>query len=262
VNREITEYVPVECLTTDPQVRKHFDDRSITGLAISLQQEGMQNAIRARRAGDKLIITCGERRWRAAIKAGLKEVPVIIDKGPKDDAAIICAQLVENVQRCDLLPLEMAEALGRLKSETGWTAMEIGRRLGLSNGMISKYLALLTLPERVKEDLHQGKIALSTAYELAKVSDPAKQAELADAAAQGNLKRDDVKSAARRIRIAAKPKEKRPTFRIKIAAGDKGTLSLSGPKVPLKLFISSLEELLARAREAEQQGTEFSAFAT
>jgi ParB family chromosome partitioning protein len=260
VTPEAIEYVPVDRLATNPQVRKHFDDRSITGLAISLQHQGMQNPIRARRAGDALIVTCGERRWRAAIKAGLKHVPVIIEQGPQDDTAVICAQVVENVQRCDLLPLEMAEALDRLKSATGWTATEIGRRIGLSNGMVSKYLALNTLPETVKAQLRQGKIALSTAYELAKLADPAKQTELAEAAASGALKRDDVKAAARRKRTTSTPKEKKPRFHLKMYASDEASLSVNGTKVSMEQFAFCSEKLAARARQAQEQGMEFSAF--
>jgi ParB family chromosome partitioning protein len=260
VNPEVIEYVPVDRLATNPQVRKHFDDHLITGLAISLQQEGMQNAIRARRVGEKIVITCGERRYRAAIKAGLKEVPVIIEQSRQDDAATICAQLIENIQRCDLLPIEKAEAFEQLMKANNWSEADLGRRIGMSASNVCKHVKLLTLPEDIKAELRQGKIPLKTAYELTGEADPVKQSQLAAQAAAGQLTCDGVKAAKRQRRAPAKPAEKRPTFRMKIASGNEGKFSLSGPIVPLKRFISSLEDLLARARDAERQGTDFSEF--
>jgi ParB family chromosome partitioning protein len=260
MDREVIEYVPVDRLASNPQVRKHFDDRSLTGLAISLQQEGMQHAIRARRDGDNLIIISGERRWRAAIKAGLKEVPVIIVEGPQGDAAILCAQIVENIQRCDLLPIEKAEAYDRLIKLNNWTEAQVGQRVGCSGPTVCKHLKLLTLPEDIKAELRQGKIPLRIGYELSSEADPVKQSQLAAKAAAGQLTCNGAKAAKRQRREPAEPKAKQPTYRAKAPLVEGKNLSLCCPQVRMIEFVSCLKVLLSLAEQAERDGIEVPEF--
>lgn len=141
------------------QSRKEFAPDELQELAISIKQSGVIQPILVRRRPDKngYEIIAGERRWRAAQKAGLKEVPVIIKKA--SDAEVAEMSLVENLQRENLNAMEEAEAYQKFVAEFGNTHEEIAKKIGKDRSTISNALRLLKLPVFAKASLISGKIS-------------------------------------------------------------------------------------------------------
>jgi len=149
------------------QPRRVFDDSEIDALAVSIRQQGIIQPILVRpdkeSDGDYEIIA-GERRWRAAQRAGLHDVPVVIHFIGDQDALEIA--LIENLQRQDLNILEEAEAYNRLMSNYGNTQEEVAKGLGRSRSHIANTLRLLTLPEEVKRFITEGNLSAGHARVL------------------------------------------------------------------------------------------------
>lgn len=138
------------------QPRKQVDEGALEELAASIREKGVLQPLIVRPKGEGYEIVAGERRWRAALRAGLKAVPVIV-KEVSDLEALELA-LVENLQRQDLNPLEEAEAYRTLIEEFGYTQEEVARRVGKDRSSVANALRLLKLPEEVKEALKEGRI--------------------------------------------------------------------------------------------------------
>lgn len=157
------------------QPRKHFSPEELSELKESIQSKGVLQPILVRRVAEqnnKYEIIAGERRWRAAREAGLKEVPVII----KDfkDAEVLEVALVENLIRQDLNAIEEAEGYERLLKEFSYTQEQLAETLHKSRSHIANTLRLLQLPEEVKEKLRLGKISAGHARALLRLDDPQK----------------------------------------------------------------------------------------
>lgn len=143
------------------QPRKAFDEAALDGLAASIREKGLIQPLIVRKAGDGYEIIAGERRWRAAQKAGLREVPVIIREMADGEAMEIA--LIENIQREDLNPVEEALAYERLISDFGLTHEEIARRVGKSRSAITNHLRLLKLSAETLEELSAGRLSMGHA---------------------------------------------------------------------------------------------------
>src|SRR5262249_55535808 len=146
------------------------------------------------------VIISGERRWRAAQRAGLKEVDCYFDEGDLTPSEILEQQLIENCQREDLQPIEEAEAFASLMKLNGWTGKQIANVLRIPPSRVSRVLALLNLPEQVQEKVASGQLAARSAYEISKLCDAQKQVELAERAAAGKLPHDQAAAAVRQCR--------------------------------------------------------------
>ena len=169
------------------QPRQHFVKERIEELAQSIREHGLLEPIVVRRVPgqDRFEIIAGERRWRAAQRAGLKEVMVVVkDVTPK--AAFELA-LIENVQREDLNPVELAEALGRLLKEHGYTQEQLAERLGKDRTTIANSLRLMKLPERVRSRVIRGELSEGHARALLGVADPSRMEELAERVLRGRM---------------------------------------------------------------------------
>ncbi len=169
------------------QPRQHFVKERIEELAQSIREHGLLEPIVVRRVPgqDRFEIIAGERRWRAAQRAGLKEVMVVVkDVTPK--AAFELA-LIENVQREDLNPVELAEALGRLLKEHGYTQEQLAERLGKDRTTIANSLRLMKLPERVRSRVIKGELSEGHARALLGVADPSRMEELAERVLRGRM---------------------------------------------------------------------------
>ena len=169
------------------QPRQHFAKDKIEELAASIREHGLLEPIVVRRISgqDKLEIIAGERRWRASQKAGLKEVLVVVkDVTPK--AAFELA-LIENVQREDLNPVELAEALDRLTKEHGYTQETLAERLGKDRTTIANSLRLLKLPASVRSRVITGELTEGHARALLGAPTASKIEELADKVVRGRL---------------------------------------------------------------------------
>jgi len=173
-------------ITTSPfQPRSAVDDDDIDDLAESLKKTGVLQPILVRGSGDKYELIAGERRWRAAIKAGLEKVPVIV-KNVADEQAMIMA-LVENLQRKDLNPIEVARACKQIIDSTGMTQEELAEVLGMSRSNFTNLLRLLDLPEEVQTLIQKGDITVGHAKVLLSLKDGDEILKLAKVVAQRNL---------------------------------------------------------------------------
>lgn len=169
------------------QPRQHFEKERLEELAQSIREHGLLEPIVVRRVQgqDRFEIIAGERRWRASQRAGLKEVMVVVkDVTPK--AAFELA-LIENVQREDLNPVELAEALGRLVKEHGYSQDQLAQRLGKDRTTITNSLRLLRLPERVRARVIRGELSEGHARALLGVPEAARMEELAERVVRGRM---------------------------------------------------------------------------
>lgn len=159
------------------QPRKNFDPEAIAELASSIKQYGIIQPIIVCRRGDTYEIIAGERRWRAAKKAGLREIPVIIkDYSEKEIAEI---SLIENIQREDLNPIEEALAYRQLIEEHDLTQEELAERVSKSRSAITNTLRLLRLHPDIQKMLAEGTISAGHARALLSIEDQEKQLECA-----------------------------------------------------------------------------------
>ncbi|MEL7609216.1 MAG: ParB/RepB/Spo0J family partition protein [Bacillota bacterium] len=151
------------------QPRKQFDEEKLAELADSLRRHGMMQPIIVRKTGERYAIVAGERRYRAARKAGLSEVPVIVRE--VEDAEIMEIALIENLQREDLNPVEEAAAIRFLMQQHDLTQEEVAERISKSRPAIANALRLLGLPEPVQKFLREGKLSAGHARALAALKD-------------------------------------------------------------------------------------------
>ncbi len=171
--------IPVEYLHPGKaQPRRHFDEAQLESLAESVRVQGLLQPILVRphpKKPGEYEIVAGERRWRAAQKAQLYEVPVVVRE--LDDGEALELALVENVQRQDLDPIEEAEGYRRLMEEFGHSQEELARIIGKSRPHIANTLRLLNLPDRVKELLRTGQLSAGHARALLGAQQPSVMAE-------------------------------------------------------------------------------------
>jgi ParB family chromosome partitioning protein len=171
--------VPIDQIQPNPQQpRRTFNEASIDELARSVREHGIVQPLVVTRAGDKYKLIAGERRFRAAQKAGLTTVPVVVKDALKSGDALQIA-LVENIQREDLNPMEEANAYHQLHDEFGMTQEEIAKRVGKERSTVANCLRLLKLPASVKELLAAGQLSMGHARALLAVESAKKQEALA-----------------------------------------------------------------------------------
>jgi len=160
------------------QPRMHFDEESLSELAMSIEQIGVLQPILVRAIGDQRFqLIAGERRWRAAQRAGLATIPSIV-RHSDDDVGLVEQALVENLHREDLTALEEAAAYQQLLEDFGLTHDQIAKRVGRSRSAISNTLRLLTLPPAVQHLLADGKLSAGHARALLGTPDRALQEAL------------------------------------------------------------------------------------
>lgn len=153
--------------------RRSFSDAELADLAQSIRQHGLVQPIVVRRrpAGEGYEIIAGERRWRAAGRAGLKDVPVVVRD--VDDRAALELAIIENVQRADLNPIEEAMGYQQLIEDHSYTQADLGQIIGKSRSHVANTLRLLKLPDPVREMLVDGKLSAGHARALVTAADPA-----------------------------------------------------------------------------------------
>jgi ParB family transcriptional regulator, chromosome partitioning protein len=177
----------VELISPNPyQPRKTFNDASIEELARSVREHGIVQPLVVTRAGDRYKLIAGERRFRAAQRAGLRTVPVVIKEMMLEGEALQIA-LIENIQREDLNPMEEAMAYGQLNQEFGLTQEEISKKVGKERSTVANFLRLLKLPDSVKKLLGSGQLSMGHARALLAVDSAKKQELLAERVVKRNL---------------------------------------------------------------------------
>jgi len=157
--------LPIEAVERNPdQPRKHFDEPRLAELVASIREHGVIEPILVRREGRGYRILAGERRWRAAQRAGLKEIPAVLREATEQEAFELA--LVENLQREDLNAIEEAEAYQLLIADHGLTQEEVAGRVGKERSTVANALRLLRLPEEVRDAVRDGQLDMGHARAL------------------------------------------------------------------------------------------------
>ncbi|HEY5239939.1 MAG TPA: ParB/RepB/Spo0J family partition protein [Polyangiaceae bacterium] len=169
------------------QPRQHFDAQKLEELAQSIREHGLVEPLVVRRVpgSDKLELVAGERRWRALQRAGVREALVVVKDVSAKEAFELA--IIENVQREDLNPIELAEAFDRLVREHGYTQEALAERLGKDRTTITNGLRLLRLPARVRTKLIAGELSEGHARALLGAGEAALIEELTDKVLRGKL---------------------------------------------------------------------------
>lgn len=196
--------LPISEISPNPyQPRREFDEEALDALAASIEELGVLQPILVRSTGHGYELIAGERRFRAAQRAGLTTVPAIVRE--LADQTSLEQALVENVQREDLLPLEEAAAYQQLIDEFDLTQDEVATRVGRSRPTIANSLRLLTLPLAVQHLLQERRITAGHARAVLGLDDPEDQTVLAETAARNGW---SVRQVEARVRaMLAEPKE-------------------------------------------------------
>ena len=168
--------IPVAGIEPHPdQPRRHFDEEALDELAASIQARGVIQPIIVRPHGHRFQIVAGERRWRAAQKARLHEIPAIVREF--SDAETLEVALIENIQRQDLNAIEEAQAYKRLVDDYGHTQEELGKLVHKSRSHVANLLRLLDLPAKVQVLVGTGQLSMGHARALVTAKDPEGLAE-------------------------------------------------------------------------------------
>lgn len=199
---EMSEIRIADIVPNPTQPRTEFDEEALEELAESIRQLGLIQPITVKRSGDKFIIISGERRWRAAEKAGLEALPAYIRE--VDDTTLHAMALVENIQREDLNAIEISLGMQRLIEECGLTQEALAERLGKKRSTVANYLRLLNLPDEVQFAIKGGIISMGHAKAIASAEGKTKQLSWLKRCIKSNL---SVRQLEEMIRLAA---EKRP----------------------------------------------------
>ncbi|HLE33966.1 MAG TPA: ParB/RepB/Spo0J family partition protein [Bacteroidota bacterium] len=195
--------VELERIRPNPfQPRTDFDSESLEELSKSILEKGLIQPITVRRLGEDYQLVSGERRMRAAQRAGLPSIPAfIIDV--QSDSEMLELALVENIQREELNPIEIAHAYRRLIDECRLTQDEVGQKVGKDRSTVTNFLRLLKLPEKVREGLRRGRLTMGHARALLGLDNERDQLRLYDEIVMGGV---NVRSVERTTRARkAKP---------------------------------------------------------
>ncbi len=184
------------------QPRKSFDEETLKELADSMKEYGVLQPLLVKRKGDNFQIIAGERRWRAAKMAGLKEVPVIVREYNKQQSVEIA--LIENVQRADLNPIEEALAYQQLMQEFGLKQEEIALRVSKNRATITNSIRLLKLAEPVQQLLISGEISSGHARALLGLEEKEQQIALASQIIEKGL---NVRQVEKLVKMMTKPQK-------------------------------------------------------
>ncbi len=233
------------------QPRTRFDDAALTELADSLKQLGMLEPILVRkRAAGGFEIIAGERRWRAAQRAGLHEVPIFVRE--LSDSKVFEAALVENLQREDLNPLETAQAFQRLLDEHGHSQESLAQLIGKDRSTIANALRLMKLPENVLDLIADRSLSEGHGRALLSANDPKVISALAKDAVAKDWSVRETERQARAAAVAKPAAEKPPKAnanlrdledRLTRSVGSRVTVSDRKGKGQLHITFSSYDEL-------------------
>jgi len=200
-----------EIIPNRSQPRKHFDESKLQELAESIKEKGILEPLVVRRTDQGYELIIGERRWRAAQKAGLREVPVIVREAEGREALEI--SLIENLQREDLNPIEAAEAFKHLIEEFNISQEDLSKRMGKDRTTITNTLRLLKLPLEVRNQLLQNRITSGHARAILSLENRERQKELCALIVKKGLSVREAEAVAKRW--SEKPKKTIPSVKRK-----------------------------------------------
>jgi ParB family transcriptional regulator, chromosome partitioning protein len=247
--------VPVDGIKPNPdQPRSRFDDETLEELAASITEVGvLQPVVVSREDDGTLYLIAGERRWRAARKAGLTTIPAVV-RGATGETTLVEA-LVENVQRQDLTPLEEAHAYRQLLENTGMSQEQVAERVGKSRPAISNTLRLLQLPGAVQRMVDAGSLSAGHARALLGLSDSKYSVHLAEKAVSEGWSVRQIEEAVRDRRemeepaVATKVRQIRPVEIIELEkrladrVGSRVKINYHNEKGKIEIRFGSLADL-------------------
>lgn len=210
----VTDVAVTQIQTNPYQPRKHFEETALVDLANSIREHGIvQPLVVTRMSGDKYQLIAGERRFRAAQRAGLERVPVVVKDAMVGSQALEIA-IIENVQREDLNPLEEAIAYQQLHQEFGLTQEEISKKVGKERSTVANFLRLLKLPEKVKQLVATGSLSMGHARALLAIEGGKQQEALAERIVRQNLnvRQTELLASGQATKPVKKEEEKKDVF--------------------------------------------------
>ncbi|HWB29664.1 MAG TPA: ParB/RepB/Spo0J family partition protein [Vicinamibacterales bacterium] len=242
--------IDIDLLTPNPrQPRTSIDEGTLEELAQSIRSNGVIQPILVRPSGGRYEIVAGERRWRAAQRAGLLKVPVTIRE--IDDASLLQVALIENIQREDLNPIEEAQAYRRLADELKLSQESIAGAVGKDRATVANYVRLLRLPAEVRNDLASNALSMGHARALLGLADEAAQRRLAREVVSRQLSVRETEALVRRETTpppAPAPKPVDPNTRaaeeqLKLALGTRTRIIRKGRGGRIEIDFTSEDEL-------------------
>ncbi len=231
------------------QPRKNFVTEKLDELAASIREKGIIQPLVVRKKTDHYELIAGERRWRAAQKAGLREVPVII-QDVSDDTALEMA-LIENIQREDLNAVEEAEAYHALVEKFSLSQEELAKRVGKDRSTVSNAIRLLRLPADIKRDIVEERLSMGHARALLALDDPAQVKEAREEIIRRHLTVRATEGLVKRLKARRGPKQNKQlephltdlVDQLKRHFKSRVAIRQSGKGGKLEISFTSLEEL-------------------
>lgn len=179
------DYLPIDLIDRSPyQPRQTMTENGLDELAESIRSQGLIQPVVVRKTANRYELIAGERRWRAAQRAGLEEIPAVIKDADNESAAAMA--LIENLQRENLNPIEEAHAMANLTKEFDWTHQQVAEALGKARATVSNMLRLLDLPNEVRELIKQQELSMGHARALLSLPS-SQQAQVAQLVVAKNL---------------------------------------------------------------------------
>ena len=231
------------------QPRKNFNEEELQELADSIRQHGVIQPLIVTKEGERYQIVAGERRWRAARLAGLREVPVIVREYEDQKAAEV--SLIENIERKDLDPIEEAQAFKKLIEDYNLTQEELSERMSRSRTSITNALRLLKLPGEVQQLLVDGKLSQGHAKVLLGMENDEAETLLAHRIVEEEL---SVRATEEAVRLWANPRKPRPVKKLKNEAAYRKTASDLTEKLGTKVRINRKSEHAGRIDQRDLFG--------
>jgi ParB family transcriptional regulator, chromosome partitioning protein len=243
---------PVERISPNAgQPRKRMSDAGLAEMVDSIREQGIIQPLVVRRSGDGFEIIAGERRWRAAQLAGLKEVPVVIKDATSAEAFELA--IVENIQREDLNPVELAQAFERLIEERGYTQAALATRVGRDRSTVANSLRLLSLPAEILGMVADGRLTEGHARAILQAGGAQSMLAIARKAAASGLSVREIERRARRAssgkphagkeRTAVTPQIRSLVERLQRALGARVKLVDTKGKGRIEITYTSWDEL-------------------
>ena len=258
--------IDVDRLTPNAlQPRAHVDDVGLEDLARSIKSNGVIQPIVVRKTGDRFQIIAGERRWRAARKAGLLRVPVVVrDFAAGQERSLLEMALVENIQRENLNPIDEALAYRRLSDEFHLTQEDIATAVGKDRASVANFLRLLKLPDEVRADVAAGALSMGHARALLALADEGDQRRLARDVIARHLSVRETEFLAKKMAEGAKPSVEpapRPVDvhtraaeeRLRLALGTRVRIIRQGTRGRIEVDFASEEELIRIFEQLTEQ---------
>jgi len=240
----------------DFQPRAHADDARLEELTRSIKSNGIIQPIVVRQLGDRFQIIAGERRWRAAMRAGLARVPVVVrDVAPGQERSLLEMALIENIQREDLNPIEEAQAYRRLADDFQLKQEQIADAVGKDRASVANTLRLLKLPAEVRAEIVAGTLSMGHARALLALPTEAEQRRAARDVIARNLSVRETEALVKKITDAAPPTApaapkpvdvhtRAAEERLRLALGTRVRIVRQGTRGRIEIDFASEEELI------------------